>query len=134
MPPTEFQGVHLHLHSDKVTVNITNLNEPILKEIKEELVSVRATLATILEKEEKLMIDLVVLQAEVMEVKTVNDSVVALLTGLSAKLAALAAEVAGNPAAQTKINELATNLDLQSKALAAAVLANTPVTDPPVQP
>ena len=78
--------------------------------------------------EDKLMAKLDRLIEEVSDLKTVNASAVALLTGLSAALR-------GANGDQAKIDEIVADLDAQTKALADAVTANTPATtEPPPAP
>ncbi len=63
------------------------------------------------------------LQAEVEEVKTVQQSAITLINGLAEQIR----EAGTDPA---KLAQLASDLDASSKALAEAIAANTPT--PPV--
>ncbi len=71
-------------------------------------------------RDNKLMADFTQLSADVADLKTVKDSVLALIQGFLDKLAALQPN-------QTAIDALATDLEATKAALAAAVTANTPV-------
>ena len=75
------------------------------------------------------MSDLTALTAAVTNVKTVADSAIALINGLSAKIV----ELKNDPAA---LQALADSLNTESADLAAAVTANTPADPaaPPVAP
>lgn len=83
-------------------------------------------LAVLLRKEESVMANLADLAAEVAAEKTVDDSVVALLNGLTANLAAAVA--ANDPAA---VQAVLDSMKVNSAELAAAVAANTPAAPPP---
>jgi hypothetical protein len=66
------------------------------------------------------------LTSDVAAEKTVNDSAIALISGLSAQLTAALAS--GNPTAA--VQQLATDLESTQAALAAAVTAGTPAVAP----
>jgi hypothetical protein len=109
-----------------VNLNVRNLDEEFKKDILDKLIHISNQLNSIETKEDKIMIDLTALEAEVTEQSTVIDSTITLLNGLSTKLTEISAEVKNNPIAQAKITELTTALDSRTKALADAVAANTP--------
>lgn len=66
------------------------------------------------------------LVAEVTETKTVHDSVIALLNGLSGTIATIKAELAALGIDNATLNQLGTDLSDSTDAVAAAVVANTP--------
>jgi hypothetical protein len=65
------------------------------------------------------------LSADVTASKSVNDSVVTLLSGLATQIAALKSTQT-DPATAQKIDALASQIEQQNADLAAAVTANTP--------
>ena len=69
-------------------------------------------------------IDLLV--TEVSETKTVQESAIALLTGLKGRLDTAIAELAALGIDNATLNQLSTDLDTSTNALADAVSANTP--------
>ena len=80
---------------------------------------IESVLAVLTMKQEQIMADLTALTAEVERNTTVDESAIALLTGLAAQIEALKTD----PAA---LQALADTMRGSSDALAAAVLANTP--------
>ena len=80
---------------------------------------VDSKIATLTLKQEQVMTDLTALTAEVERNTTVDESAIALLTGLAAQIEALKTD----PVA---LQALADTMKGSSDALAAAVLANTP--------
>lgn len=78
----------------------------------------------ITERTNDMSAQLEVLKTEVAETKTVIDSAITLLNGLSAKIA----ELKDDPVA---LQALADELDAETKALSDAVVANTPVEPAP---
>ena len=80
-------------------------------------------LSAILASEKRIMATLADLKTEIASVKTVEDSALALINGLVAKLAELASQTPITPEdVQALIDELAAN----AKPLADSVVANTP--------
>lgn len=82
-------------------------------------------------KENAIMTDLSVLEAEVAENTSVDESAIALITGLAAKVQDLADQLTAAGVDATKVQELADNLNASNAALAAAVAANTPAAPAP---
>lgn len=66
------------------------------------------------------------LVTEVSETKTVQDSAITLLNGLSAIIADVKEQLAAQGIDNATLNQLATDLDANTNALADAVTANTP--------
>jgi uncharacterized coiled-coil DUF342 family protein len=88
----------------------------ILRDIREELTSIRLEIHA-------MSVQMDNLTREVAETKTVIDSAITLIQGLSTRIE----ELKNDPA---KLQALADELDTKANALASAVTANTPVEPP----
>ena len=93
-------------------------------DISNKLDRIIAMLNRVLNKETKMAVDLTKLTAEVARNTTVESSVVALLTQLTALIKAIPPST--DPVTQAALDQLATTLTTNDDTLAAAVAANTP--------
>jgi hypothetical protein len=82
-------------------------------------------LTHIINREEKMALDLTELEAAVARVEEVDLSAIALITGIVEKLDELATELEQAGIDATKVREYTDELKASSDALAAAVVANT---------
>ncbi len=95
--------IHVHLH---------NNSDDVLNQLKKEI--------------HQMALDLQALKDAVAAEKTVEDSAVALLTGLTSKIADLIA-ASGNTVDPAELKAIVDQVNGDAAALAAAVSANTPV-------
>ena len=99
------------------------------EEVLNRLDALSKKLGLVLEKQEAIMTIMDDLNAAVARNSTVEDSVIALLQGISAQLKDALAS--GDPAAITAV---ITQLDANTQKLTDAVTANTPPVTPPATP
>lgn len=100
-----------------VTLNVNAANsDPILKQILKQL-------AALAQKEEHMAADLTALRAQVAAVKGVEDSGVALITGLAAKIQQLI-DASGNTVDPAELQAIVDQMGTDAQPLAAAVAAN----------
>jgi len=115
----------------KITVEVPDEVLTLLRRIDRKLSALHAQLGTIEQHEEERNMTnqeaLAALAEKVAAVKTVDDSAVALLGGLSQQIRDL---VAAGTISPTDLTALADQLDADNAALAAAVTANTPAAPP----
>lgn len=104
----------MHIHVDLHVHNCDPATE-------QKLDRILSMLATVIQKENIMAGELDQLTKDVAAESTVDDSVIALLTGIKAQLDAAIAS--GNPAALTA---LSTSLQASQAKMAAAIVANTP--------
>lgn len=113
-------GTHVHFHGGAPSdVKIVILHDPAVLQALQEILTKMAALDAAITK----------LQADVAAEKTVEDSAVTLLQGLSAQLAAAlaaAANAGATPAQLQALTDLSTTLEANTTTLSAAVTANTP--------
>lgn len=84
-------------------------------------------LRSILMKEDTIMAQIDDILADVTDESTVDDSIITLLTSLSAQLAAAGTD-------SVKLAQVKTLIDSNKAKIAAAVVANTPSATPPANP
>jgi len=102
-----------------MTIEVHNYYPNSDPDISRRLGRIEKALTHIIEKVERMALDLGPITQEVTEIGTVVDSAVSLLQSI-------AQDIRDNIANQAKLSELATQLDTKATALGEAVAANTP--------